>query len=226
MLIASFPTSAWESNCYLVARAEGEDALVIDPGPGAQVGIRRLVAETGVRVAGVVATHGHLDHVGDAGAVCGEFGVPLWLHPADRYMLADPAAGIAPGSDAMLAQLLGRQVEPVSVADVRDLPDDGDLSLAGIDVAVQVAPGHSAGSVLLTTSYAGHPDVDQLCFAGDVLFAGSIGRTDLASGDPAAMERTLRDVVGRMNPRTAVLPGHGPQTTVARELATNPYLPR
>lgn len=223
VLIASFSVSAWQSNCYLVAPAPGGPGVVIDPGPGAAARVLALAAEHDVRIAAVLATHGHVDHVADAAELCEATGVPLWIHPADRFMLTDPAGGIAPGSEPMLAQLLGHAPDGREPGDVRDLPDEGVVEAAGISWQAQVAPGHSAGCTLLTLKNAG-PQGEPVCFAGDVVFAGSIGRTDLATGDPAAMQRTLRDIVATMDPATLLLPGHGPQTTLARELRTNPYL--
>ncbi|MGC3955807.1 MAG: MBL fold metallo-hydrolase [Propionicimonas sp.] len=97
-------------------------------------------------------------------------------------------------------------------------------AVAGLEFGVQHAPGHTAGCVLLGIDYPGHDQIDRIVFSGDVLFAGSIGRTDLPGGDPEVMRQSLAGPVLEIPDATALLPGHGPQSTMARERATNPYL--
>jgi len=108
--------------------------------------------------------------------------------------------------------------------DVHELTDGVQVSLAGIDFRVDHAPGHTKGSVLFRSPYAADDDVAEVVFSGDVLFAGSIGRTDLPGGNPADMLESLRTKVATLPDSAVVLPGHGPQTTIAQERATNPYL--
>lgn len=224
MLIASFRTSAWQANCYVLAAADGQPCVVIDPGIDAAPLVDQVVEESGLSVAGVVLTHGHLDHVADAAAVCERHDAPCWIHPADRHLLSDPGAGLSADFAALIAQATAERDfhEP---ADVRDLVHATTLSLAGLELRLQEAPGHTQGSTLIMIDYD-DAAVGQVMFSGDVLFAGSIGRTDLPGGDPAQMERSLERIVADVDPATAVLPGHGPQTLLSRELATNPYLAR
>nr|WP_231747619.1 MBL fold metallo-hydrolase [Auraticoccus cholistanensis] len=220
-MIASFAVGPWQSNCYVVAAEPGGDCLVLDPGPGSADLVRQVLAEQRLTATAVVATHGHLDHVFDATTLCRELDAPLWISPADRHLLTDPLAGIGPAAAPLLQQLTsGRPMsEP---PEVLDLVGSG-VELAGISFRLAEAPGHTAGCVLLS---ADHPDesVSGVLFSGDVLFAGSVGRVDLPGSDPGAMARTLREVVLGLDDRLAVLPGHGGQTSIGRERATNPFL--
>lgn len=221
MLIASFAVGPWQSNCYVVADAPGGECLVLDPGPGALPLVQQVVGEQDLRVTAVVATHGHLDHVMDADALCREAGAPLWIHPADRHLLTNPLAGIGPAVAPLLQQLTGGRpmVEP---PEVRDLLGSS-VELAGTTFDLAEAPGHTAGCVLLRTDHP-DPSVSGVVFSGDVLFAGSVGRVDLPGSDPAAMARTLAGVVLALDDDLAVLPGHGAQTSIGRERAGNPFL--
>ena len=148
--------------------------------------------------------------------VCGARGITAYVHPADLEMLADPAKGLS----ADLSALFGGRLPYTEPEDVAELTDGATLSLAGVEVTVVHAPGHTGGSVLLRAESDGEP----LCFSGDVLFAGSIGRTDLPGGNTETMMASLRDKILPMADETVVLPGHGPATTIGRERAHNPYL--
>jgi len=221
VFLASFPSGAWQANCYLIAGAEKAECMVIDPGQDAAAMVVELVREHGLTPVAVLATHGHFDHVADAAAVAAEFGIPVYIHPADRHLLSDPAAGLDPAGAAMVRRMVG--VAMTEPADVRPY-EAGTLTLAGVDVTVHHAPGHTAGSVLLAVATDEHPGVEQIVFSGDVVFAGSVGRTDLPGGDQPTMLRSLREVVLELPDRSALLPGHGPQTSLANERLHNPYL--
>jgi glyoxylase-like metal-dependent hydrolase (beta-lactamase superfamily II) len=150
--------------------------------------------------------------------ICQATDVPAYIHPADRAALTDPWSGLGLPVGAPLFGMAGLTfAEP---DDVRTMSDLDELALAGLKFQVRHAPGHSPGSVVfsLPTEEAG------VLFAGDVLFAGSIGRTDLPGGSLADMMNSLRDVILPMDDEVIVLPGHGPQTTIGRERATNPFL--
>ena len=221
MFLASFPSGAWQANCYLIAAAEKAECVIIDPGQDAAATVARLVTERGLAPTAVLATHGHFDHVADAAQVADSYGIPVYLHPSDRHLLADPAAGLDPGGAALVRNLIGAvMAEP---AEVRPYPD-GTLAVAGLEFEVLPAPGHTAGSVLLCVATEEHPGVERIAFTGDVVFAGSVGRTDLPGGDQPTMLRSLREVVLTLPDRTALLPGHGPQTSLANERLHNPYL--
>jgi hydroxyacylglutathione hydrolase len=216
MLIAGFPADAFGTNCYVVAQAPGEQCLVIDPGIGVIGQLEALLEEHRLQPAAVLLTHGHLDHTFSVAPVCGARGITAYVHPEDREMLADPAKGIS----ADLTALFGGRLPYAEPEDVAELADGVTMTLAGIEVTVDHAPGHTRGSVLFRTP----GDDASLCFSGDVLFAGSIGRTDLPGGSMATMMASLRDKVLPLADDTVVLPGHGPATTIGRERATNPFL--
>jgi hydroxyacylglutathione hydrolase len=153
--------------------------------------------------------------------VCGARGITAYAHPGDREMLADPAKALSSDLTALFGGRLP-YTEPDAVA---ELTDGAVLTLAGLEVTVDHAPGHTDGSVLFRLPAAGTPwDADQVCLSGDVLFAGSIGRTDLPGGDTDTMMVSLRDKILPLADDTVVLPGHGPATTIRRERVSNPYL--
>jgi hydroxyacylglutathione hydrolase len=153
--------------------------------------------------------------------VCGAAGIPAYVHGDDGYRLEDPLRMMDPGLIAMLEQQFGTKATWQEPDEVRRLTDGDVLRMAGLEVTVDHAPGHTEGSVMFRLP---HDEVPEICLSGDVLFAGSIGRTDLPGGDHAAMLRSLRDKVLPLGDETVVLPGHGPETTIGRERATNPFL--
>ena len=217
MFIAGFPADAFGTNCYVVATAAGEECVVVDPGIGVTERLDDLLAEHKLAPVAVLLTHGHLDHTFSVTPVCHARDIPAYLHPGDDEMLADPAKGLSTD----LTDLFGGRFEWVEPSDVRELADGQPISLAGLSITVDHAPGHTRGSVLFRLPEGAETPV---CLSGDVLFAGSIGRTDLPGGDPAAMMASLRDKVLPLADETIVLPGHGPATTVGKERAGNPYL--
>jgi glyoxylase-like metal-dependent hydrolase (beta-lactamase superfamily II) len=216
VLIAGFPSAATDTNCWVVASGAGEQCIVIDPGIGVTGQLDEVIADHRLHPVAVLLTHGHFDHTFSVLPVCQARDVPAYIHPADRGQLADPWSGIgmAPGTP-LFGSLTFAEPD-----DVRELKSSDTVSIAGLDFAVTHAPGHSAGSVVFGLDGAGDP----VLFSGDVLFAGSIGRTDLPGGSLAAMESSLRDVILPMDDATIVHPGHGPSTSIARERVTNPYL--
>lgn len=223
MFLATLPTGHWQANCYVVAAPGSADCVVIDAGQDAAAGVRQLLTEHQLRPKGVLATHGHFDHVASAAEIADEYNVPLWIHSADRDLLSEPAAGLGADGAALLKQLgVGLQAEPARVEELDGLTE---LNLARLRFTVTHAPGHTGGSVLLGLDYNGrNTQINRIVFTGDVVFAGSVGRTDLPGGDARVMNRTLREVVLALPDTAALLPGHGPQTTMARERATNPHL--
>ncbi|MGW0906618.1 MBL fold metallo-hydrolase [Streptomyces sp. NPDC002853] len=218
MLIAGFPAGAWGTNCYLVAPAAGEECVIIDPGHQAAEGVEDALKKHRLKPVAVVLTHGHIDHVASVVPVCGAHDVPAWIHPEDRYMMSDPEKAIG---RSFGAQLLGELTvgEP---SDVKELADGARLKLAGLDFSVAHAPGHTKGSV--TFQLPESAEVPSVFFSGDLLFAGSIGRTDLPGGSQDEMLESLARVCLPLDDSTVVLPGHNEHTTIGRERATNPYL--
>jgi glyoxylase-like metal-dependent hydrolase (beta-lactamase superfamily II) len=221
VLIAGFPAGSWGTNCYVVATGQGAECIVIDPGQDATGGVEQVVRENKLKPVAVLLTHGHIDHMFSVLPVCGAYDSTAWIHADDRHLLADPMAGISQESARML---LGGNHTFAEPDDVQELKDGQQLELAGLQFTVDHTPGHTRGSVTFTTPYLGPEDVPAVLFSGDVLFAGSIGRTDLPGGDHPAMLHTLATKILPMRDEIVVLPGHGGQTTIGREKATNPYL--
>lgn len=220
VLIAGFPAGSWAANCYVVATGPGTECLVVDPGQDAASGIADLVREHRLKPVAVLLTHGHVDHMWSVTPVAGTYDATAWIHPDDRHLLTDPMAGISRETASML---LGGRYEFTEPDDVAELADGQRLELAGLEVVVDHTPGHTAGSVSFRTPY-GRDGISDVMFAGDLLFAGSIGRTDLPGGDHAVMLDTLRRKVLTLPDDVVVLPGHGEQTSIGRERATNPFL--
>lgn len=204
MRIAGFAAGPFQTNCYVVSN--GDRAFVIDPGLGAHEAVSQIVQEQGLTVEAVVLTHGHIDHIRDAAA----FGVETFVHPADAFMLLR-----GEGVSEQARQLYDASAMP-PIDNPTPLEDGQTLIVAGVDLRIVHAPGHSPGCVMLVA--------DEVVFSGDVLFRGSIGRTDLPDSDPEQMRESLRGPVWELDDELQVLPGHGPATTVAQERATNPYL--
>jgi hydroxyacylglutathione hydrolase len=222
VLVVTVPAAAFATNCYLLAPAAGQECLIVDPGIGVLNGIADALRQHHLRPAAVLLTHGHADHVYSVTPVCGSQDVPAYLHGADRYRLVDPLAQLDPMLIAMLEQQFGRKATWTEPADVRELSDGAVLPLAGLQVRVDHAPGHTEGSVLF--GLPAGADGAAFCVSGDVLFAGSIGRTDLPGGDHAAMLRSLARKILTQRDDTVVLPGHGPATTIGAERMNNPFL--
>jgi glyoxylase-like metal-dependent hydrolase (beta-lactamase superfamily II) len=176
----------------VVAAAAGEQCVVVDPGIGVLDRLDALLAEHRLHPAAVLLTHGHLDHTFSVTPVCGARGITAYIHPQDRELLADPgkALSIDPAS------LFGGRLPYSEPEDVAALPDGGAIEIAGLEITVDHAPGHTRGSVLFRLPATGAQfDADEICLSGDVLFAGSIGRTDLPGGSMPAMLASLRDKI-------------------------------
>ena len=220
MLIAGFPAGPWGTNCYVVATGAGAECVVVDPGKDAAQGVADVVREHRLKPVSVLVTHGHIDHMWCVAPVAGSYDSTAWIHPEDRHLLTDPMVGISPETASML---LGAKAEFAEPDDVRELADGQALELAGLRLVVDHTPGHTPGSVTFRTPY-GDQGISDLMFSGDLLFAGSIGRTDLPGGDHPTMLRSLRDRVLTLPDDVVVLPGHGEQTSIGRERATNPFL--
>ena len=227
MLVAGFPAGAFAANCYVVASAPGTECVIIDPGQDAERGIDELLTEHRLKPAAVLLTHGHINHVWSVAPVCGAKGIPAYIHPDDRALLSDPAKGFPLGTGQ---QLFGG-LEFTEPDDVKELADGMTLSLVGLEIVVIHAPGHTEGSVTFRLpldspiTAQGKSKIDgDVFFSGDLLFAGSIGRTDLPGGDYPTILRSLARVCLALPDETVVLSGHGPQTTIGTERRTNPFL--
>jgi hydroxyacylglutathione hydrolase len=221
VLIAGFPAAAFDTNCYVVAPAAGEECVVVDPGVEVVARLDAILLEHRLRPVAVLLTHGHIDHTFSVTPVCGARGIAAYIHPDDAELLADPMKGISTQTAAMF----GGRLDWSEPDDVRLLSDGTPLEIAGLEVTVDHAPGHTRGSVVFRLPYDGPAEgVPEVALTGDVLFAGSIGRTDLPGGDGDVMRRSLATKILPLRDDVVVLPGHGPQTTIGRERATNPFL--
>ncbi|GAA3960838.1 MBL fold metallo-hydrolase [Gordonia caeni] len=219
MIITGFPAGMFQTNCYLVADEESREAIVIDPGQDSAPQVRDLLAEQSLTPVAIFLTHGHLDHTWNAQELADEYSIPVYIHPDDRGMLADPGEGLGAALASMIGTLEFREPEKVI-----EFSDGEELEVAGIRWTVDHAPGHTRGSVLLSTLVPTDAGDAPVCFSGDVLFQGSIGRTDLPGG---SHRQLLDSIAARLLPRadhTVILPGHGPQTTIGAERAANPFL--
>ncbi len=211
MLIVSESLWVAGTNTYLVAPEPGGLGVLIDapPDPGA---IAELVTRHRVTPTALVVTHGHIDHVGGAGAVTDRFGLTTYVHPDDDFLTLDPVA--------QLRMLFG-MVPPGDYAPPQrrvGLADGERLSVGGVELEVLHTPGHTPGHCCFLLADEG------VLFSGDQLFAGSIGRTDLPGGDLRALLQSMRTKVLTLPDEVRVLPGHGPETTIGRERRTNPFL--
>jgi glyoxylase-like metal-dependent hydrolase (beta-lactamase superfamily II) len=226
VLVIGFPAGAFAANCYVIAPAPGEECVIVDPGQDAADGIEAILAAQRLKPVAVLATHGHIDHVWSVAPVCGAKDIPAYIHPADRALLSDPARGLPLGSGQ---QLFGGLTfsEP---DDVRELADGMTLTLAGVELIADHAPGHTPGSVTFRLPPDAEPDSEGpeappgRLLSGDLLFAGSIGRTDLPGGDYDTILDSLARVCLPLPDETIVLSGHGPHTTIGAERRNNPFL--
>ncbi len=243
VLVLTIVAPVFSTNCYVVAPAAGRECFVIDAGAGVADDVVDAVAEHDLTPVAVLATHGHVDHTWDAARLCELFDVPLHVHEADAYRLADPFGSLGGGQLVMALAQLGllpeHYREPGRVSPVvTSHRGQSRLELAGLPVTWLHAPGHTEGASLVSVPRAPssasslvlgealsselHPS--RTVFSGDVLFAGTIGRTDLPGGDDAEMAATLEDTVGSLASDSLVLPGHGPATVMDVEYRRNPFL--
>jgi hydroxyacylglutathione hydrolase len=203
------------TNCCVVS--SGTDCVVVDAGAGVADAVARLIDGAGLTPRAVLATHGHADHTWDAGALCERYGIPMRLHEADAYRLADPFGTLSPALENALGLHRDDYRAPAVVEPFATPGGSATLTFGELTLHAVHAPGHTEGSTLYRLD-------DEVVLTGDVLFAGSVGRTDLHGGSGRVMAETLRVVVRALDPALAVVPGHGPTTTVAHELGTNPFL--
>jgi hydroxyacylglutathione hydrolase len=217
VLVSGFPAGSFAANCYVLAPGPGSECLIIDPGQDAEQGIDEIIERYRLRPAAVLVTHGHIDHIWSVAPVCGATGIPAYIHPADRGLLTDPGRGFSLGPGQ---QLFGG-LEFSEPEDVLELTDGMTIQLAGIDLIVDHAPGHTPGSVTFRLPESAQ---EGIIFTGDLLFAGSIGRTDLPGGDYETILTSLARVCLPLPDETVVLSGHGPQTSIGAERAHNPFL--
>jgi glyoxylase-like metal-dependent hydrolase (beta-lactamase superfamily II) len=203
--IVTIENGQFAENCYLIAAPGSSDAVIIDPGEEPDRFLATAKRE-GLRIRDIWLTHAHVDHISGVSEVQAATGAPISLHPADR-----PLYDNLPQQAAWF----GLQVDPAPPPD-RELQHGQELALGSLRFAVRHTPGHSPGSVCFVTG--------GLVIGGDVLFQGSIGRTDLPGGSFERLIRSIREELLVLPDQTVVYPGHGPPTTIGAERAGNPFL--
>ncbi len=211
MFIDVFPTGPIQANCVLIGDEDAGALAVIDPGADAPLIVERI-EKSGLQPAMILHTHGHLDHAGGTADLCGllDDEVPVGLHRDEKELYFNLAT-----QGAMFG--LGAETPPEPTL---WLEHGQRLALGELELEVRHTPGHSPGSVCFVVSGAPEP----LVIVGDVLFAGSIGRTDLWGGSFPVLEQSIREQLYNLPEDTRVICGHGPNTTIGREKLSNPFV--
>jgi len=213
MFITSYPAPMFATNCWIIASSPGEECIIIDPGmPDISHEIQSIISEYKLKPVAVLMTHGHLDHTFSVKPLADGYGIASYIHAEDREYLLKPQGAHGPQFIETLNGMTFAEPE-----DMRNLHHGEVLEVLGMKITAIHSPGHTKGSVMFKIN-------DELLISGDVLFAGSIGRTDLPSGSPDAMLKTLKTRVLPLSDDLRVLPGHGPETTIKFERKNNPYL--
>jgi hydroxyacylglutathione hydrolase len=208
LTIAVIPVTLFQQNCSLIWNSDTKLGAVIDPG-GDLPRIRQVIASKGVTVEKILLTHGHIDHAGGAAELAEELGVPVEGPHRDDAFLLDrlPEAGAAYGIAG------ARRLTPT-----RWLAEGDAVTIGGTTFEVLHCPGHSPGSAVLLAR-----DLD-FAIVGDVLFKGSVGRSDIPGGDPATLIASIKTKILPLGDEVRFLPGHGPASTIGEERRTNPFL--
>jgi glyoxylase-like metal-dependent hydrolase (beta-lactamase superfamily II) len=196
-----------QCNCTLLIDTDAAEAIVIDPGDEGEK-ICQQLQEAKVKTKAIVHTHAHVDHMAATGHVASHCGAPTYLHDADTFLFE---------SLAMQAQWIGISAPAPCQID-NNLEDDQTIAFGSYELGVAHTPGHTPGSVCFMLAS------EELCFSGDTLFMGGIGRTDLPGGDFDQIEDSIRNRLYNLNGAYEVVPGHGPLTTIDRERLTNPFV--
>lgn len=220
MLIDRVIAPYFETNCWILALGTGQECIIVDPGmakPNLVKDIEEKISDLNLKPVAVLITHGHLDHTFSVLPLTKQVPMRTFITGADRFLLTDPMGALDRGgvSEQFLKAFgMEKFKEPDEVVELEDFLT---FEVAGMQITSIFAPGHTKGSVIFTVD-------DQQLISGDVLFAGSIGRTDLPTGSANEMRKTLRDRILTLPDGLNVLPGHGGQTTIGTERVRNPYL--
>jgi glyoxylase-like metal-dependent hydrolase (beta-lactamase superfamily II) len=213
MFIASFPAPMYATNCWIIAGKPGQECIIVDPGmPDISHEITAIIEENRLKPVAALITHGHLDHTYSVKPLADGYAIASYIHSEDREYLLKPQG--AHGAE-FIATLDAMSFEEPK--DTRNLRHGDLLEILDMKITAIHSPGHTKGSTMFSIN-------DELLVSGDVLFAGSIGRTDLPSGSAEAMVKTLKTRVLPLSDHLRVLPGHGPETTIKFERKNNPYL--
>lgn len=209
VFVETFAVGPIQANCTLLGDPEGGELIVIDPGADADVIVQKIKA-SGMKPTMIIHTHGHFDHAGGTGNLAEQLGgdLPIGLHRDELEIY-----NALPNQGAMFGMTAEAPPEPTLW-----LEHGGRLTVGGLDLEIRHTPGHSPGSVCLIL------ESEPLAVVGDVLFAGSIGRTDLWGGSFPTLEQSIREQLYTLDDATRVICGHGPDTTIGRERRTNPFV--
>lgn len=234
-IVVGLALGRWQTNCYVIGDRAAGTCVVVDPGEGGERGVPSLLDDLELRCEAILLTHGHLDHLWSAPALAADLDVPVLLHPDDRWLWDDPLLGFGQMPDGALEGLFGLHWDPD--ADVlEDLADGQVVDRAGIALTVHHTPGHTPGHVTFVADglgdaeidfvLSGHdtPPGDRVLVAGDLLFRGSVGRTDCPRGSKPDLFASIVRSVLPLDDDTLVLAGHGRDTTVGHERSGNPYI--
>lgn len=224
LLVDRVVAQYYETNCWIIAPKPGSECLIVDPGiaiPSLWSAVHNQLEKHKLKIGAVLITHGHLDHTFSLITKVEDFlDIDCYVHEADQDLLTYPERAMGPQSQALVVQLkeqINPTLEFAQPSRTWELKDDASFSLGEMQMRVSHTPGHTPGSIVTTVN-------NEIVITGDVLFKGSIGRTDLPRGSMADMERSLREKISTLAPELRVLPGHGDETTIASELRSNPYL--
>lgn len=220
MLIERVVAPYFETNCWILSTGSNSECVIVDPGmdkPDLVSAILEKVSKHNLKPVAAIITHGHIDHFFSLVPLSKEVALTTFISKADRYLLSDPLKSLMQNGPAkQLLESFGARdfSEPTDLIEVADFTS---FEVAGLQIESISAPGHTKGSMMFTVN-------DEQLISGDVLFAGSIGRTDLPTGSASEMRKTLKERVLTLKDHLNVLPGHGQQTTIANERRNNPYL--
>jgi glyoxylase-like metal-dependent hydrolase (beta-lactamase superfamily II) len=204
MKIEMIVTGPIQENCYIAMDEATQQAVVIDPGEDAPV-IIETITRMGAQPIAIITTHCHFDHVGAVNAIRKQYNIPFYIHPADEQVLRNASNSAA------------RFGLPMDQPQLDQFIHEGETFKVGAStLAVRFTPGHCPGHITLVG--------DGFAFVGDVLFAGSVGRTDIPGANWNILEQSIQTQLLTLPDETVVLPGHGPATTIGRERRTNPFL--
>jgi len=213
MLITGFPAQMYATNCWVLATGEGSECIVIDPGmPDVSLELAELLSKHRLKPVATLLTHGHLDHTFSVVPICDGYGIPAYIHSEDRNLLVNPSAAVSAEFRTTLSGMSFSEPK-----EVKELKSGEEFELVGLKIKAIHSPGHTRGSLMFLVDGG-------TLLSGDVLFAGSIGRTDLPTGSNSDMQKTLINKVLSLSDQIRVLPGHGPETKIGYERKNNPYL--
>lgn len=213
MLVLSYPAPMFATNCWVISPGSGQECIIVDPGmPDISAEIQMLIQEHNLKPVASILTHGHLDHTFSIVPLADGYKIPAYIHSEDRRFISDPAGVLGPELMAQVGSMTFSEPN-----DVRELKNGDEINLLGMQLRAIHAPGHTRGSMMFLLN-------DEILISGDVLFAGSIGRTDLPTGSAKQMKQTLAKKVLPLSDDLRVLTGHGPETTIKFERKNNPYL--